>query len=234
VFLLGHSCWSYLFSKLAGRQVKIDLPPYLALLAGVLPDFDIYFKPLTQHHTYTHSLIILLPICAVLVLRFKGPGLAFSMGILSHLVADSIVGTIPPLYPLSDFQVGISLGLPSPADTALEVGALGLVLILAYANGDYRQVTESHKDSIYLAIPMVSIVTLTLLFAGDNNVPLAEFAFSRKALTLITLGHAVLIGILGLGVFRGIRAFRTKPKHSGQAMNGFLERKETVSVSSAK
>jgi hypothetical protein len=217
VFLLGHSCWSYLFSKLTGRQVKVNLPAYMALLAGVLPDFDIYFKPLIQHHTYTHSLLILLPICAVLVVRFKGMGLAFSAGILSHLIADSIVGTIPPLYPLSDFQVGISLGLPSPADTTLEVGALGLVLVLAYFNGDYKLVTESHRESVYLTIPMVSIVTLTLLFAGDNNVPLAEFAFSRKALTLITLGHAALIGILGLAVLQGIRAVMIDNRRPGQA-----------------
>ncbi len=217
MFLLGHSCWSYVFSKLTGRQVKVNLPAYMALLAGVLPDFDIYFKPLIQHHAYTHSLIILLPICAVLVIRFKSLGLAFSAGILSHLIADSTVGTIPPLYPLSDFQLGISLGLPSSADTALEVGAFGIVLVLAYLNGDYKLVTESQKESVYLVIPMVSIVTLTALFAGDNNVPLAAFAFSRKALTLITLGHAALIGILGLGVFQGVRAFIADSKRGAQA-----------------
>src|SRR5260370_22535088 len=165
MFLLGHSCWSYVFSKLTGRQVKVSLPAYMSLLAGVLPDFDIYFKPLIQHHTYTHSLVILLPICAVLGIRFKGLGLAFSAGILSHLVADSIVGTIPPLYPFSNFQFGINLGLPSPVDTALEVGALGLVLVLAYLNGDYKLVTKSHRESVYLLVPMFSIVTLTLLFA---------------------------------------------------------------------
>src|SRR2546426_12521266 len=121
----------------------------MALLAGVLPDFDIYFKPLIQHHTYTHSLIILLPICAALIIRFKGLGLAFSAGILSHLVADSIVGTIPPLYPLSNFELGISLGLPSPVDTVLEVGALGLVLALSHLNGDYKLVTESQCESVY-------------------------------------------------------------------------------------
>jgi hypothetical protein len=178
----------------------------MALLAGVLPDFDICFKPLIQHHTYTHSFVILLPICAGLVIRFKGVGLAFSAGILSHLIADSMVGTIPPLYPLSDFQLGIALGLPSPADTALEMGALGLVLILAYLTGDHKLVFKPHRESVYLAIPLVSIVTLTLLFAGDNNVPLAAFAFSRKALTLITLGHAALVGILALAILQGARA----------------------------
>ncbi len=191
----------------------------MALLAGVLPDFDIYFKPLIQHHTYTHSLIVLLPVCSVLVIRFKGLGLAFSAGILSHLVADSIVGTIPPFYPLSSFQLGMSLGLPSSADTVLEIGALWLVLIFAYLNGDYKLVTESRREGVYLAIPMVSIVTLTLLFAGDNNVPLAEFAFSRKALTLITLGHATLIGVLCLGVFQGVRAFAPKDNRSGRGSN---------------
>ncbi len=206
----------------------------MALLAGVLPDFDIYFKPLIQHHTYTHSLIILLPVCAVLVIRFKGLGLAFSAGILSHLVADSIVGTIPPLYPLSNFQLGMSLGLPSPADTVLEVGALGLVLVLAYLDGDYRLVTESQRESVYLVIPMVSIVTLTLLFAGDNNVSLAAFAFSRKALTLITLGHAVLIGILGLGVVQGIRAFIADRKQPGPASSPLCSGASTVRVASAE
>ena len=206
MFLLGHTCWSYIFSKVTGRRVKVGLPAYAALLAGVLPDFDIYFKPLILHHTYTHSLLILLPICAVLVIRFRASGLAFSAGMLSHLVADSIVGTVPPLYPLSDLQLGVSLGLPSLADTALEVGALGLVLILAFMNGDYKLVTESQRESIFLAIPLVSIVTLTLLFAGDLSIPLATIAFSRRALTLITVGHAVLIGILGLGVSQGVKA----------------------------
>jgi len=206
----------------------------MALLAGVLPDFDIYFKPLIQHHTYTHSLVILLPICAGLVIRFKGMGLALSAGILSHLLADSMVGTIPPLYPLSDFQLGIALGLPSPTDTALEIGALGLVLILAYLNGDYKLVTESHRDGVYLAIPMVSIVTLTLLFAGDNNVPLAAFAFSRKALTLISLGHAALIGILGLAVLQGVRAVVVAYLRQAKARGGESAEPTSLGVSSAE
>jgi hypothetical protein len=217
VFLLGHSCWSYIFSKLTGKQVKVDLPAHMALLGGVLPDFDIYFKPMIQHHTYTHSLIILLPICAVLAIRFRDMGVAFSAGILSHFVADFMVGTIPPLYPLSDFQLGIALGLPSPADTALEVGALGLVLVMASLNGDYKLVVESDREGVYLGIPMISIVTLTLLFAGDNNVPLIALAFSRKALTLITVGHAALIGILGLGFLQGARSVLSNGRRPAQA-----------------
>jgi hypothetical protein len=42
------------------------------------------------------------------------------------------------------------------------------------------------------------------LFAGDNNIPLSEFAFSRRALTFISLGHIALVGILALAVLRGL------------------------------
>ena len=66
MFLLGHSCWSYLVSKSGGRALHVKIPLYLSLLAGLLPDFDIYFHPIIQHHTITHSLLLLGPITALL------------------------------------------------------------------------------------------------------------------------------------------------------------------------
>lgn len=208
MFLLGHACWSYLLSKSSGQALKVTLPAYLALLAGVLPDFDIYFRGIVQHHTITHSLLVLGPVTLVLSNFYRRLGFAFSIGLLSHLLTDSLVGTIPLFYPvLPDFQVGLNLGLPSLADTVLEGGALMLVIFYAYMNGDYKLVTKPSKDSVYLAIPLVSIVTLTLLFAGDNNISLSSFAFSRKALTLISIGHIVFALILATAVLEGLIVF---------------------------
>jgi len=142
----------------------------------------------------------------VLTYFFGRLGLAFSIGILSHLLGDSIVGTIPLLYPiLPNWDVGLNLGIPSLADTILEVGAFALVLIYSYWNSDYKLVLKPSRDSLLLAIPLFALVTLTLLFAGDRSIPLTEFAFSRRALTVITLGHILLSGILALGVFQGFR-----------------------------
>lgn len=206
MFLLGHSCWSYLFSKTTGRTLKVNMPAYLALLSGILPDFDIYFQPYLVHHTYTHSLIVVIPVVIVLTYLFGRLGFAFSVGILSHLLGDYIVGTIPflyPFYPSSD--VGLNLGIPSLADTALEIGAFALVLVYAYRNGDYKLTLKPSRESLLLGIPLFALVTLTLLFAGDRSIPLAEFAFSRRALTVITLGHILLSGILSLGVLQGFR-----------------------------
>jgi LexA-binding, inner membrane-associated putative hydrolase len=206
MFLLGHSCWSYLFSKATGRTVKVNLPAYLALLSGILPDFDIYFQPYLVHHTYTHSLIVIIPVVLVLTYFFGRLGFAFSIGILSHLLGDYLVGSIPLLYPLyPNSDVGLNLGIPSLADTILEIGAFALVIVYAYWNDDYKLVFKPARDSLLLAIPLFALVTLTLLFAGDRNIPLAMFAFSRRALTIITLGHILLSGILALGVLQGCR-----------------------------
>jgi len=208
MFLLGHSCWSYLFSKVTGRQLNVNLPAYLALLSGILPDFDIYFQPYIVHHTYTHSLIVVVPVVIVLTYFFGRLGFAFSIGILSHLLGDFLVGTIPLLYPLfPNSDLGLNLGIPSLADTVLEIGAFALVLVYAYWNGDYKLILKPSRESLLLAIPLFALVTLTLLFAGDRSIPLAEFAFSRRALTVITLGHILLSGILGLGVLEGLRWF---------------------------
>jgi hypothetical protein len=208
MFLLGHTCWSYLFSRATGRELNVNLPAYLALLSGILPDFDIYFQPYIVHHTYTHSLIVVVPVLIVLTYFFGRLGFAFSIGILSHLLADFLVGTIPLLYPLyPNSDVGLNLGIPSLADTVLEIGAFTLVLVYAYWNGDYKLILKPSRESLLLGIPLFALVTLTLLFAGDRSIPLAEFAFSRRALTIITLGHTLLSGILTLGVLQGLRWF---------------------------
>jgi len=207
MFLLGHSCWSYLVSKPTGRKMRVDLPLYLALLSGVLPDFDIYLNPFVQHHTITHSLLLLGPLSVLLTYRYKRLGAAFSVGLLSHLLTDGLVGSIPILYPVSTLAVGLNLGIPSQADTLLEMGALATSIAYVFQNGDHVLFSTARKESLPIAIPLASIVTLTLLFAGDNNIPLTVLAFSRKALTAITLGHIIFGAALSVGTLQGVRAY---------------------------
>ncbi len=199
-----------MISKATGKKLHVNLPLYLALLSGVVPDFDIYFQPYLQHHTYSHSILVLGPATVLITYRYKRLGAAFSMGLLSHLLTDFLVGQIPIFYPLSTYAVGLgipSLGIPSLGDTLLETGALVLVVAYVLRNGDYRQFTRPGKESLPMAITLASIVTLTLLFAGDNNISLATFAFSRRALTFISLGHMFQAGALALGAVQGLRAY---------------------------
>src|SRR5207244_7003884 len=101
------------------QSLTVSLPAYLALLSRIHPDFDIYFQRYLVHHTYTHSLIVIIPIVLVLTYFFGRLGFAFSIGILSHLLGDFLVGTIPLLYPFysNSLDVVLYLGIPSLADT---------------------------------------------------------------------------------------------------------------------
>jgi len=155
-------------------------------------------------------LLFLGPITAILTYRYERIGAAFSLGILSHLITDSLVGTIPILYPISNTSIGLNLGIPSPADTVLEVGALAATILLVFQNGDYVLFTQARKESVLIVIPLTAIVTLTLLFAGDNAISLTALAFSRKALTTITVGHVILITTLTIGTMQGLRSHMTR------------------------
>jgi len=217
VFLLGHSCWSYLLSRATSRQLKVDLPLYVAFLSGTLPDFDIYSQTLMgypMHHTYTHSLLVLGPLSLGLAYRFHQLGVAFSIGLLSHLLTDAIVGSIPLLLPISTTEVGLGLGIPSLSDTVLEVGGLAVALIYMFFNGDWKQLSHSNREGLKLSVPLFVVVSLTLLFAGDNNLHLISIAFSRKALTAISAGHIILLGMFAIGILQGLRT--THRKRHGQ------------------
>lgn len=207
LFLLGHSTWGYLFCRGFGRVFGKDVGLPLALLVGILPDFDLYFKSLgLQHHTYTHSLLVLGPVCAILVIWRGREGAVLSAGLLSHPFTDALVGTIPPLYPLSQTQIGLSLGIPSAIDTILEAGALFLVLTWMLLNGDARQVVRRDSKNLQLSLPLISIVSLNLLFAQDNDIQLSTYAFYRLTLSVISVGHIILSLVTGLAVVQGFHA----------------------------
>jgi len=208
LFLLGHSVWGYLFCKGSERKLKGDIPLSLALLAGIIPDFDFFLQPLgLAHHTYTHSIIILGPLAILLTIIFRRRGLIFSLGVLSHLFTDGLVGTVPILFPLSLMQVGLGLGAPSAIDTILEVGILPLALLYAVMNGDARAILRGDPRNRWIIIPLIAILSISLLFAQDNNIHLPSYAFARQALTGITIGHFLLGGVMALAIIQGFRSW---------------------------
>jgi len=198
----------------------VEIPITLALLAGILPDLDLYFQPIgLVHHTYTHSLVILGPLVILLSIILRRKGLIISIGILSHLFTDGLVGTIPILFPLSLVQVGFGLGVPSAIDTILEVGILPLALLYAVINGDAKAIIHGDSRNMLMLIPLGAILSLSLLFAQDNNIYLPEYAFARQALIGITIGHFLLGGVMALSTLQGFRS-RVKNKQISIKVEG--------------
>jgi len=184
----------------------VNIPISLVLFAGIIPDLDLLFQPLGfLHHTFTHSFVFLGPLVLLLTLFFKQRGFVVSLGILSHLFADTIVGTIPILFPLSLVDVG--LGLPLGVDAILEAGGLLLVLLYMLKNGDAKSILKGDSRNILIIIPLVAIASLSLMFALDHNIYLPAYAFSRKALTVITLGHYLLGFVMSLAIILSLKTW---------------------------
>ncbi|MBI2148244.1 metal-dependent hydrolase [Candidatus Woesearchaeota archaeon] len=117
-FAFGHLVFAWLIGKILvkTRIFEIKRPEWFLLLFGALfPDIDFiagWVFGTNIHRTFTHSLfmafagfLLIYFVCIVIDRRLNGEryGLFFSFGILSHIIADMVLGYpgIPLLWPLT-------------------------------------------------------------------------------------------------------------------------------------
>jgi hypothetical protein len=214
LYILGHMVWSYVVCNLVGRGLKVKVPAYLALLMGVVPDFDIYFHELgVPHHTVTHSIIVWLPIFLIAFFVFGKRSLPYSAGVAQHfLIGDFLAGTVPLFIPVTWVEFGLNLGIQGRYEAILEVGVLVLAVLMAVRNGDFRSALSVDQRNLLMGIPLTVLVSLTVLFANDNNTRLLEFGFVSSSLTLISTAHILLACFLVCSVLQGIRGYNTHEK----------------------
>ena len=209
MFILGHMVFSYLLGRFVAHRLGLRSSPSLLLLSGAVPDYDLLFGWIgIRHHTITHSVVFWLPIVVVTFLLFGAKSVPYSVGVVQHfLLNDLLVGTVPLVYPISDSQIGLQLGMPSAIDTFLEVGVLALVLMYMLSNQDLRMILQPSRENWLAIIPLVTMVALSWIASGEAEFgPLIAFAFSRRALTAITIGHVVLGFLLAISFVAGLRA----------------------------
>jgi hypothetical protein len=195
MYLLGHIAIGYLVAWGFARWRKEKLSLWLAFTVGIVPDYDILFQELGLfHHTYTHSLLLWAPVAIALVL-WKRKTLPYVAGILSHLlIGDVLVSSIPFLLPLSSIPVGLRLGMPSIADAILESGALLLMFLVMWRNGDFRRMFSGQRTNLLMAVPLVSMASLTWLAAKTPELEqLVTFGFSRLEIETISVGQILLM-----------------------------------------
>jgi hypothetical protein len=181
LFALGHMMFGYLFVRLSDRAFKTRTSTWLALTVGLIPDADLYFASLgLEHHTYTHSILFWLPL--IPLVYYKREYIPACVGILQHMLDDMLVGTVPILLPLSALSIGLDLGVPSVWDTLLECSALLVVAVVAYANGDLREMYAKNASLLKNAVPLVLMVSLTLIASNEFKVQLVQYALSSQKL----------------------------------------------------
>lgn len=208
MYILGHMVWSYVVCRGVARATRTDIPLYAALVMGAVPDFDLYLVPFGfTHHTYSHSLLVWAPVFAGMFFVWRRRTLPYIAGIGQHfLIGDLLVGSVPILLPLSDLQLGLNLAFQPRNDIILEVGMLLLAGFLAYRRGDLRRSLAMDGRNALMVIPLIGLVSLTLLFANEFNVDIIEYGFASVSLSLITISHIVFSVFLTASTMRGFQS----------------------------
>ena len=212
MYALGHMLYGYLTVRALDRVCKTKTRTWIALTVGMIPDIDLYFTQYgLAHHTYTHSLILWLPLAPLMMI--STPFIPVYFGIVQHLLDDAIVGTVPLLLPLSTTQIGIKLGVPSAADTLLEGGAVIVVVLVAYYNGDLTKLLSVRPDSFWSIIPLATLSSMTLIASREFKVNITNYAFSSKNLSIISICHMLVAGFLLISCILGLMAISRRQVH---------------------
>jgi len=220
MYLLGHMAMGYLFAYAVTLKTHRSLSLWLALLAGILPDFDIFFSGLgLVHHTYTHSLILVIPVAVACILLVRG-SLPYVVGVLQHLlVGDFLVNSIPVLLPFGTLTIGLGLGMPSAADALIEFGSLVMMVLVMTQNGDLGRLMNGERVNILMLIPLLSMFSLTWLAAGTPELGgLVTYGLSRLALAAITIGQGLLAVIMACSVVVSLRRRATMASRARPTM----------------
>lgn len=203
MYALGHMMLGYLTVRVLDRVCKTKTKTWIALTVGMIPDVDLYFTPFgLVHHTYTHSILLWLPLIPLLF--YSTSFIPIYFGMVQHMLDDALVGTVPILLPLSSATIGINLGIPSAADTLLEAGAFLVVALVAYRNGDMKKLLSVRPESIWSIIPLATLSSMTLIASRESRVNLTSYAFSSKNLSVISLCHILIAAFLLFSCIQGL------------------------------
>ena len=216
MYLLGHIALGYLSAWVVAKTLRQRLILWVALTAGMVPDFDLLFGGFgLEHATYTHSLVVWAPVALLLVTWRRG-SLPYVAALLQHIVVgDLLMGSLPLLLPLSGVSLGLGLEMSSMPDALIEFSSLLVMAIVLLRSGDLGRLMAGGREGVLVAVPLVSMIDLTW-FAENGSAPsviqgtlnLVDYGFSNEALIIITIGHILMAGLMTAAVLKAILTVR--------------------------
>ncbi len=207
MYLLGHIALSYLTAHRIAMLRRQRVVLWAAFTAGLLPDYDLLFKWMRiPHDTYTHSMLILVPLAVASVTIWKGSE-PYAFALLVHVAGDLVSGRIPLLYPISRAAVGLGVGMGSMADSAVEFLFFMVMIVSMWRAGDIKRLLSGVRENTLIAVPLVSLTGLTWVAENGGGVSLIEgirkliiYGFSKQALVVVTVGHLMIGTLLALSM----------------------------------
>ena len=219
MYLLGHIAMGYLFAWFVARTMRQKLVLWAALTAGIVPDLDLLFGGVgLDHATYLHSLVVWVPL-ALLFGYWKKESLPYIAAILQHIVIGDLLIGLPLLLPLSDVHLGLGLEMSSMPDALIEFSSLLVMAFVMLRSGDLGRLMAGGREGLLVAVPLVSMIGLTwyaengpALSVIQGTQRLVDYGSSTEALTIITIGHILLAGLMAAAVLKAILTIRPTRK----------------------
>lgn len=194
--------WGYVLGRAASRYGKTTPSIPLLILAGALPDFDLFtgqpFATLFGHHGLSHSWLVICGLSIPFFVVFGKQTLPYFLAVVQHLIfGDLVTNNIPILFPFTHSGYGVNLSeWNPPAAVGLEI--LGFVIFLSYflSSGDWKYTSRSPSwDKLWfiLWLPGLGLtIGQAFLYYVPDPVAIVYAAYALVS-SFFILGTAILM-----------------------------------------
>jgi hypothetical protein len=191
--------WGYVFGKTSARFLRKEPNLALLILAGALPDFDLFtrqpYGTLLGHHGISHSWLVVILAFLPFFLAFKWRTIPYFISVLQHpLFGDLLANHVPLLFPHTLSEAGLNLSeINPPLEVGLEILGFTIFLAILIATGDWKKKLGDSKWSKLFMLLWVPPLFLTIAQGF--------LYYEPELLTQIYSGYAILSSafLLALG-----------------------------------
>jgi len=194
----SHMVWGYVLGRGAARAKRTQPNIPLLILAGAIPDFDLFtgqpYATIFGHHGIFHSWLAIV-LCSIPFFFAYGAGtIPYFVAVVQHsLFGDFVTNQIPLLFPLTLSQTGINLSQTNPAAaTALEIFGFLLFLVIFVMSGDWKRPFAWTRRNLLFLFLWVPVLLATIVESVVYIEP--------DPVTELYAGYAVVSSVTLLGI----------------------------------
>jgi hypothetical protein len=197
----SHMVWGYVLGRGAARAERTQPNIPLLILAGAIPDFDLFtgqsYATLFGHHGIFHSWLAII-LCSIPFFFAYGAGtIPYFVAVVQHpLFGDFVTNEIPLIFPLTLSETGIDLSQTNPAAaTALEIFGFLLFLVIFVTSGDWKRPfswTRRNLLFLFLWIPvLLATIVQSIVYVEPD--PVSELYAGYSVVASVTLLGVVAV-----------------------------------------
>ena len=202
MYAVGHFALGYLTGKIASKALKVNVNLPLLFFASVLPDIDLLIPGL-EHRGPIHSVIFFSVLFVPLLLLYRKIAVPYFVAVLQHLlIGDFLTGGAQLLWPVSTNLYGLSFGIDSFTNIALELGLFLVSITIMFKTKDALSLFNYHSSNMIISIPVVAILLPTII------------SFPLYIPPLLLVPHIVYLTLFGLSILIDLKSILTKNRHT--------------------